>query len=68
VALVSLSPLALRVSELAQLHLVVNGRRRHVTVRRAGLVRVYNPSAVRTLSAYAFDLAGNKSRVIRVRR
>jgi flagellar hook assembly protein FlgD len=66
--LVSLSPLAFRLGEPGRLLLVVNGRRRNVTVRRAGLVRVYNPSAVRTLSAYAVDLAGNKSRVISVRR
>jgi hypothetical protein len=66
--LVSLTPLAFRMSEPGQLLLVVNGRRRHVTVKRAGLVRVYSPSTARTLSAYAVDRAGNRSPVVRVRR
>ena len=46
----------------------VNGRWRKLTVKSAGLVRVPHRGTVRGLSAYALDLAGNKSRVLSARR
>jgi flagellar hook assembly protein FlgD len=66
--LVSFSPLAFRVSEPGRLVVAVNGRWRRVTVKRAGLVRLGNRTPVRGVTAYAIDLAGNKSRVVRARR
>jgi hypothetical protein len=66
--LVSLSRLTFRVSELGRLVVAVNGRWRRVNVKRARLIRLGNRSAVRSVTAYAVDLAGNKSRVIRARR
>jgi hypothetical protein len=47
----------------------VNGRWRKVAVKRAGLVRVpHGAGAVRGLTAYAVDLAGNRSRTVSARR
>jgi flagellar hook assembly protein FlgD len=66
--LVSFSPLTLRMSEPGRLVVAVNGRWRRLTVGRAGLVRVGNRTPVRGVTAYAIDLAGNKSRVVRGRR
>jgi hypothetical protein len=58
----------IRVSEPCTLTAAVNGRWRKVTVRKAGLVRVPHIGAVRGLTAYAVDLAGNKSRILSARR
>jgi flagellar hook assembly protein FlgD len=66
--LVSFSPLALRVTEPGRLAVAVNRRWRRVAVKRAGLVRLGNRTPVRSVTAYAVDLAGNKSRVVRARR
>jgi hypothetical protein len=66
--LVSLPSAILRVSEPGTLVVAVNGRWRKLTVRKAGLVRVPHTGRVRGLTAYAFDLAGNKSRVVSARR
>ena len=65
---VSLSPLTFRVGEPGKLVLAINGRWRQVAVRKAGLVRVAFNGTVRGVTAYAVDLAGNKSRVVRARR
>jgi hypothetical protein len=64
----SRSRLTFRVSQPGRLVLAVNGRWRRVNLKRAGLIRLGNRSAVRSVTAYAFDLAGNKSRVIQARR
>ena len=64
--LISLRPLAFRVSEPGRLVVSVNGRWRRITVKRAGLVRV--PGTVRRMTAYAVDLAGNRSRTLSARR
>jgi flagellar hook assembly protein FlgD len=66
--LISLSRLTFRVVEPGRLVVAVNGRWRRVNVKRAGLVRLGSRSTVRSVVAYAVDLAGNKSRVIRARR
>jgi flagellar hook assembly protein FlgD len=66
--LVSLPSAIVRVSEPGTLVVAVNGRWRKVTVRKAGLVRVPHTGSVRGLTAYALDLAGNKSRVVSARR
>jgi N-acetylmuramoyl-L-alanine amidase len=66
--LVSLASLMFRVDEPGRLVLAVNGRWRQVAVRRAGLVRVRYSGTVRGVTAYAVDLAGNKSRVVKARR
>jgi len=39
-----------------------------VRVRKAGLLRISHRGAVRGLTAYALDAAGNKSRVVTARR
>jgi hypothetical protein len=65
---VSFAPLTFRMSEPGRLVVAVNGRWRRVAVKRAGLVRLGNRSPVRAVTAYAFDLAGNRSRVVRARR
>jgi hypothetical protein len=66
--LVSLPSLTFRVSEPGRLVLAVNGRWRRVAVRRAGLVHVRYRGTVRGVTAYAVDLAGNKSRTVKARR
>jgi hypothetical protein len=66
--LVSFSPLTFRVTEPGRLVVAVNGRWRRVAVKRAGLVRLGSRTTVRSVTAYAVDLAGNKSRVVRARR
>jgi flagellar hook assembly protein FlgD len=66
--LISFSRLTFRVGESGRLVVAVNGRWRRVNVKRAGLVRLGSRSTVRSVAAYAVDLAGNKSRVIRARR
>ena len=66
--LVSLASLTFRVGEPGRLVLAVNGRWRRVAVRRAGLVHVRYRGTVRGVTAYAVDLAGNKSRTVKARR
>ena len=68
VRLVSLRTATLRVSEPGTLVVAVNGRWRKLTVRKAGLVHIPHRGTVRGLTAYAVDLAGNKSRVVSARR
>jgi hypothetical protein len=65
--LVSLRSAIVRVSEPGTLVVAVNGRWRKLTVRKAGLVRVPHTGRVRGLTAYARDLAGNRSRVVSAR-
>jgi hypothetical protein len=65
--LVSLRSAIVRVSEPGTLVVAVNGRWRKLTVRKAGLVRVPHTGRVRGLTAYALDLAGNRSRVVSAR-
>jgi N-acetylmuramoyl-L-alanine amidase len=66
--LVSLRSAIVRVSEPGTLVVSVNGRWRRLVVRKAGLVRVPHTGSVRGLTAYALDLAGNRSRVVSARR
>ncbi|MDX6506550.1 MAG: hypothetical protein QOG06_1194 [Gaiellaceae bacterium] len=66
--LVSRVSLIFRVSEPGSLVAAVNGRWRRLKVRRAGLVHLAHVGAVRGLTAYAVDLAGNRSRVVSFRR
>jgi hypothetical protein len=66
--LVSFSSLTFRVSEPGRLVLAVNGRWRQAAVRRAGLVHIRYKGTVRGLTAYAVDLARNKSRTLKARR
>jgi hypothetical protein len=66
--LVSLSSAIVRISEPGTLVVAVNGRWRKLTVQKAGLVRVPHTGRVRGLTAYALDIAGNKSRVVSARR
>ena len=66
--LVSLRSATVRVSEPGTLVVAVNGRWRKLVVKKAGLVRVPHTGAVRGLTAYAIDAAGNKSRVVSARR
>ena len=68
VRLVSLHAAVVRVSEPGTLVVAVNGRWRKVRVRKAGLLRISHRGAVRGLTAYALDAAGNKSRVVTARR
>jgi hypothetical protein len=68
VRLVSLRSATVRVSEPSTLVVAVNGRWRKLVVRKAGLVRVPHTGAVRGLTAYAIDAAGNKSRIVSARR
>jgi N-acetylmuramoyl-L-alanine amidase len=68
VRLISFSPLTFRVTEPGRLVVAVNGRWRRVALKRAGLVRLGNRTPVRSVTAYAVDLAGNKSRAVRARR
>ena len=66
--LVSLRSAIFRVSEPGTLVVAVNGRWRRLAVRKAGLVRVPHRGAVRGLTAFELDRAGNKSRVVSARR
>ena len=68
VRVVSLPSAIVRVSEPGTLVVAVNGRWRKLAVRKAGLVRVPHRGAVRGLTAFEFDTAGNKSRVVSARR
>jgi len=66
--LVSFRTLTFRLGEPGTLVLAVNGRWRRVLVRRAGLVHVRPPLRLRGLTAYAVDVAGNRSRTLKARR
>jgi hypothetical protein len=66
--LLSLRSLHFSLSEPARVTLVVNGRTRRLTLKRAGSFRVGYRRTVRSLRAFAVDAAGNRSRVIRARR
>jgi hypothetical protein len=66
--LVSRGSLIFRASEPGSLVVAVNGRWRRVRVRRAGLVHLSHRGAVRGVTAYEVDLAGNRSRAISSRR
>jgi hypothetical protein len=66
--LVSPARLELWLSEPARVTIVLNGRTQRFTRRRPGSFRVAHARPVRTLSAYAVDLAGNRGRTIQVRR
>jgi hypothetical protein len=65
-----LSPRSARlwVSEPARVTIVVNGRARRLRVKRRGAFSIWHRATVRTLRALAGDAAGNRSRVLRVRR
>jgi hypothetical protein len=63
--LVSFGRLELWLSEPARVTIVLNGRAQRFTRRRPGFFRVARAGAVRSLSAYAVDSAGNRSRTIR---
>jgi N-acetylmuramoyl-L-alanine amidase/FlgD Ig-like domain len=63
--LVSLGRLELWLSEPARVTIVLNGRVQRFTRRSAGFFRVAHAGAVRSLSAYAVDPAGNRSPTIR---
>jgi hypothetical protein len=66
--LVSFRTLTFRVGEPGRLVVAVNGRWRQVRVRRAGLVHLAARGAVRGVTAFAVDLAGNRSRTLSARR
>ena len=66
--LLSLAPIALRVSEPGTLVLAVNGRWSKLRVKRAGLLRIGHRGPVRGFTAYELDLAGNRSRTVGARR
>jgi N-acetylmuramoyl-L-alanine amidase/FlgD Ig-like domain len=66
--LVSLRRLELWLSEPARVTIVLDGRLRRFTRKTAGLFRVASSKPVRSLSAFAVDSAGNRSRTIRIRR
>ena len=66
--LVSMSSLRFRISEPARVTLILNGRARHLQIRRAGVFRVGYRGTIRSLRAFAVDAAANRSRVIRGRR
>ncbi len=66
--LLSLAPIALRVSEPGTLVLAVNGRWSKLRVKRAGLLRIGHRGPVRGFTAYELDLAGNRSRTVSARR
>ena len=68
VRVVSLPSAIVRVSEPGTLVVAVNGRWRKLAVRKAGLVRVPHRGTVHGLTAFEFDKAGNKSRVVSARR
>ena len=64
VRLLSLRAAVVRVSEPGTLVVAVNGRWQRLRVRKAGSLRIPHRGAVRGLTAYALDAAGNKSRVL----
>ena len=66
--LVSLGRLELWLSEPARVTIVLDGRVHRLTRRKAGFFRIAHTSPVRSLTASAVDLAGNRSRTIKVRR
>ena len=66
--LLSLAPITLRVSEPGTLVLAVNGRWSKLRVKRAGVLRIGHRGAVRGVTAYELDLAGNRSRTVSARR
>jgi hypothetical protein len=66
--LVSLSSLKFWLSEPAQVTIVLNGRAHRLERRSAGGFRVAHADPVRSLTAFALDSAGNRSRTIRIRR
>jgi hypothetical protein len=66
--LLALAPITLRVSEAGTLVFAINGRRRRMAVKRAGLLRIGYRGTVRGATAYAVDLAGNRSRTVSARR
>jgi hypothetical protein len=66
--LVSLARLELWLNEPARVTIVLNGRTRQFSRKKAGSFRVARSGVVRTLSAHAVDSAGNRSRTIRFRR
>jgi flagellar hook assembly protein FlgD len=66
--LLSLRSLRFSLSEPARVTLVLNGRARRLTLRRAGSFRIGYRGTVRTLRGFAVDAAGNRSKVIRARR
>jgi hypothetical protein len=65
--LLSLRSLRFSLSEPARVTLVLNGRTRRLTLKRAGSFRVPYRRTVRSLRAFAVDAAGNRSKVIRAR-
>jgi N-acetylmuramoyl-L-alanine amidase len=64
----SLRSARLWVSEPARVTVVLNGRTRRLTLKHRGSFAVWRRGTVRTLRAVAVDSAGNRSRMIRVRR
>ncbi len=66
--LVSLGLVKLWLSEPARVTIVLNSRVRRFIRRSAGFFRVAHAGPVRSLTAYAVDAAGNRSRTIQIRR
>jgi hypothetical protein len=66
--LLSLAPVTLRVSEPGTLVFAINGHWRKLAVKRAGVLRIGYRGTVRGVTAYAVDLAGNRSRTVSARR
>jgi N-acetylmuramoyl-L-alanine amidase len=66
--LLSLGLARLWVSEPARVTAVLNGRTRRLTVKQRGAFSIWHRGTVRTLRAYAVDAAGNRSRIVSVRR
>ena len=66
--LASFALLRFWLSEPATLTIVLDGRIHRLTLKRPGYFRVGHVGAVRVLSAFAVDPAGNRSKVVRARR
>jgi hypothetical protein len=64
---VSFAPLKLWLSERALVTVVLDGRVHRLTRRSAGVFRIAS-AAVHSLTAFAVDVAGNRSRTISLRR
>ena len=63
--LLSFRSLRFWLSEPARVTIVLNGRARRLTLKRGGAFRLGYRRTVRSLTAYAVDAAGNRSRIIR---
>jgi N-acetylmuramoyl-L-alanine amidase-like protein len=66
--LVSFRLLRFWLSEPARVTVVLNGRTHRLTLRRPGYFRIGHPGRLRSLTAFAADAAGNRSKTVHARR